>query len=96
MLRPLRVASSCAPCWLDCATFDLGGGASVGVILVVGFLVVRAALIVEVAYAPPYWVHAARWLPAIGILTLGGLRLAKSTLVVLQYSQKVREGRLAE
>ncbi|MGH6876310.1 MAG: DUF983 domain-containing protein, partial [Rhizomicrobium sp.] len=78
------------------AMFDVGDGASVFVILIAGFLVVGAALIVEVAYSPPYWVHAMLWLPAIAILTLGGLRLAKSTLMVLQYRHQAREGRVAE
>jgi len=82
-------------CGLDYALFDVGDGASVFVILIVGFLVVGAALITEVAWSPPYWVHAVLWLPAIAILTLGGLRLAKSTLMVLQYRHQAREGRIA-
>ncbi|HEX4079223.1 MAG TPA: DUF983 domain-containing protein [Rhizomicrobium sp.] len=92
----LRVAPRCAHCGLDYAMFDVGDGASVFVILIAGFLVVGAALIVEVAYSPPYWVHAVLWLPAIVILTLGGLRLVKSTLMVLQYKHQAREGRLAK
>ncbi len=90
----LHVAPRCTACGLDYAMFDVGDGASVFVILIVGFLVVGGALIVEVAYSPPYWVHAAIWLPAIAILTLGGLRLVKSTLMVLQYKNQAREGRL--
>ena len=76
--------------------FDVGDGATVFVILIVGILVVGGALIVEMAYSPPYWVHAALWLPAIAILTLGGLRLVKSALIVLQYKHQAREGRLAK
>ncbi|HEY3777462.1 MAG TPA: DUF983 domain-containing protein [Rhizomicrobium sp.] len=92
----LRIAPRCEACGLDYALFDVGDGASVFVILIVGFLVVGAALIVEIAYSPPYWVHAVLWIPAIAILGLGGLRLAKSTLMVLQYKHQAREGRLAE
>ena len=76
--------------------FDVGDGATVFVILITGILVVGGALIVEMAYSPPYWVHAALWLPAIAILTLGGLRLAKSALMVLQYKHQAREDRLAK
>jgi uncharacterized protein (DUF983 family) len=65
------------------------------VILVVGFLVVGAAPIVEIRWSPPYWLHAVLWLPMIAVLTLGGLRLAKSTLMVLQYRHQAREGRIA-
>src|SRR2546421_476489 len=73
----LRIAPRCVHCGLDYALFDVGDGGSVFVILIAGFLVVGAALIVEVAWSPPYWVHALLWLPAIAVLTLGGLRLAK-------------------
>lgn len=92
----LQIAPSCAHCGLDYAMFDVGDGASVFVILIAGFLVVGAALVVEVVWSPPYWVHAVLWLPAIAIVTIGGLRLVKSTLMVLQYKHQAREGRLVE
>jgi uncharacterized protein (DUF983 family) len=92
----LRVAAHCSACRLDYAMFDVGDGASVFVILIAGFVVVGGALAVEIAWSPPYWVHAIIWIPAIAILTLGGLRLVKSTLMVLQYKHQAREGRLAE
>lgn len=92
----LRIAPRCEYCGLDFAIFDVGDGATVFVILTTGFLVVGGALIVEMAYSPPYWVHAALWLPAIAMLTFGGLRLVKSALMVLQYRHNAREGRLAK
>jgi uncharacterized protein (DUF983 family) len=92
----LRVALRCVRCGLDYAMFDVGDGASVFVILIAGFLVVGAALLVEIAWSPPYWVHAVLWLPAIAILTLGGLRLVKSMLIALQYKHQAHEGRLAK
>jgi uncharacterized protein (DUF983 family) len=92
----LRVAPRCVRCGLDYAMFDVGDGASVFVVLLAGFVVVGSALAVEIAWSPPYWVHAMLWLPAIAILTLGGLRLAKSTLMVLQYKHQAHERRLAE
>lgn len=92
----LHIAPRCEHCSLDFAVFDVGDGATVFVILIAGILVVGGALIVEIAYSPPYWVHAALWLPAIVILTFGGLRLVKSALIVLQYRHQAREGRLAE
>jgi len=91
----LRIAPSCIHCGLDYAVFDVGDGASVLVILIVGFIIVGGALITEVAWSPPYWVHAVLWLPAIVVLTFAGLRLAKSTLMVLQYRHQAREGRVA-
>jgi uncharacterized protein (DUF983 family) len=92
----LRIAPRCGRCGLDYAMFDVGDGASVFVILIAGFLVVGAALAVEIAWSPPYWVHAVLWIPSVAILTLGGLRLVKSTLMVLQYKHQAHEGRVAE
>jgi len=92
----LTVAPRCTACGLDYSHFDVGDGATVFVILIAGFLVCGGALIVEVKYSPPYWVHAAIWLPLIAIVVLGGLRLAKALLLVLQYKHRAGEGRLGE
>lgn len=92
----LSIASRCKHCGLDYAIFDVGDGATVFVILIAGFLVCAAALVVEVKYSPPYWVHALIWLPTVAILVLAGLRLAKSALMVLQFRHKAGEGRLGK
>jgi uncharacterized protein (DUF983 family) len=92
----LNIAPRCTACGLDFAQFDVGDGATVFVILIAGFLICGGALFVEVKYSPPYWVHAVIWLPLIAIVVLGGLRLVKSTLMVLQFQRDAREGRLAE
>lgn len=92
----LTVAKRCTACGLDYADFDPGDGPAVFVILIAGFIVCGAALIVEVKYSPPYWVHAMLWIPLIAIVVLGGLRLVKSTLLTLQYKHKAGEGRLIE
>lgn len=63
--------------------------------LVVGFVVVAAALVTEVMYQPPYWVHAVLWLPLIGILAISLLRPFKATLVALQYRHEAEEGKPA-
>ena len=92
----LTVARACTHCGLDYSTFDPGDGPAVFVILIVGFLVAGGALIVEVAFQPPYWVHAVIWLPTIFVLAFGFLRLVKSTLLVLQYKHRAGEARLME
>ena len=90
----LTVAPRCSACGLDYANFDPGDGPAVFVILIVGFLVAGGALVVEVKFQPPYWVHAVIWLPAILILAFLFLRLAKSLLLVLQYKHRAGEGTL--
>jgi uncharacterized protein (DUF983 family) len=90
----LSLAKRCRVCGLDYSFADSGDGPAVFIMLIVGFIVTGAALIVEVLYSPPYWVHAALWIPlAIG-LPLLILRPFKATLIALQYANKAQEGRL--
>jgi uncharacterized protein (DUF983 family) len=90
----IGLRGACGHCGLDYGFADAGDGPAVFVILIGGFIVVFAALIVEVVYAPPYWVHAALWIPLILLVTLGPLRLLKGLLIALQFHHKAVEGRL--
>jgi uncharacterized protein (DUF983 family) len=83
----------CEKCGLDYSFADAGDGPAIFVMFFAGFVVVFAALAVEVAYQPPYWLHAALWGPLILIVTLGPLRSIKSLLIALQYHHKAQEGR---
>ncbi len=91
----LTLARRCSSCGLDYNFADAGDGPAVFVILVTGFIVVGAALIVEIAYAPPYWLHALLWGPLAMFLPLLLLRSFKGALIGLQYKHKAQEGRLA-
>jgi uncharacterized protein (DUF983 family) len=90
----LTLRSACDQCGLDFNFADAGDGPAVFVILVGGAIVVFAALITEVVYQPPYWVHAMLWLPLILLVTLGPLRPIKGLLIAVQYHHKAAEGRL--
>src|ERR1700750_732535 len=89
ILRP-----ACEKCGLDYAFIDSGDGPAVFIIMIAGAIVVGAALIVEVKSQPPFWLHAALWLPLILATTLLPLRSMKSLLIALQYHHKAAEGRL--
>ena len=91
----LTLAPRCKSCGLDYGFADAGDGPAVFVILVTGFIVVGAALFVEMAYAPPYWLHALIWGPLAILLPLLLLRSFKGVLIALQYKHKAEEGRLA-
>ena len=91
----LTLRPRCESCGLDYGFADAGDGPAVFVILLGGFLVVFAALITEVLYKPPFWLHAVLWLPLILIVTLVPLRLIKGLLIDLQYHHKAQEGRLS-
>ena len=51
------------------------------------------SLITEILFHPPYWVHAALWLPLIIVVTLGPLRPMKGLMIALQYHHKAAESR---
>jgi uncharacterized protein (DUF983 family) len=81
----LDVAERCEVCGLDLSAHDAGDGPAVFVILVLGFLVVGLALVVEARYSPPMWVHAVLWPPIILGLAIFMLRFVKSLLIVLHF-----------
>jgi uncharacterized protein (DUF983 family) len=90
----LTLRPNCEVCGLDYAFIDAGDGPAVFIMFFAGFLVVGAALAVEVAYQPPFWVHAVLWTPLILLTTIGPLRPMKGLLIALQYHHKAAEGRL--
>jgi uncharacterized protein (DUF983 family) len=90
----LTLRPACENCGLDFTFADAGDGPAVFVILIGGAIVVFAALLTEVVYQPPYWVHALLWLPLILLVTLGPLRPIKGLLIALQYHHKAAEGHL--
>ena len=92
----LTLRPRCETCGLDYAFIDTGDGPAVFIIMLAGAIVVACALIVEVKYQPPFWVHAALWLPLILVTTLLPLRSMKSLLIALQFHHKAAEGRLVE
>jgi uncharacterized protein (DUF983 family) len=91
----LALQPHCENCRLDYAFADSGDGPAVFVILIGGFLVVGAALVAEILYQPPLWLHALLWGPLILVVTLAPLRLLKGLLIALQYHHKAEEGRFA-
>jgi uncharacterized protein (DUF983 family) len=92
----LTLRPACERCSLDYAFIDTGDGPAIFVIMLAGAVVVTCALIVEVKYQPPFWVHAVLWLPLILATTLLPLRSMKSLLIALQFHHKAAEGRLIE
>jgi uncharacterized protein (DUF983 family) len=89
----LTLRPRCDHCGLDYSFADSGDGPAIFVILLAGFVVVFAALIVEFMYQPPFWVHALLWGPLIIVATLGPLRPMKGLLIALQFHHKAAEGR---
>jgi uncharacterized protein (DUF983 family) len=92
----LKLAPRCANCGLDFGFADSADGPAVFAILIVGFVVAGAALLVEVAYSPPIWLHFLLWMPLVLVLCLGTMRPLKGVLIALQYHHGAEEGRLRD
>ena len=90
-----KFADRCRVCGLDFTAFNVGDGPAAFLILIVGAVVVAAALTLELAVEPPAWVHLI-WVPVAAALTLGGLRVTKAWLLAQEYKHRAREGRLVE
>lgn len=88
----LTVAPRCSVCGLDLAAQDAGDGPAVFVILLLGALVVGLAILVEVKFAPPLWVHVALWAPFITAGAIALLRPLKAGLIALQYRHRLLGG----
>ena len=92
----LDVAEACARCGQSFAFADAGDGPAVFAIILLGFLMLGAALIVEFRFAPPLWLHVAIWTPVTLLLAFGLLRPMKATLIALQYKNKAALGQRAK
>ena len=89
----LTLRPCCEICGLDFAFADSGDGPAVFVIFFAGLIVVFSALLTEVFFHPPYWVHALLWAPLILIVVLAPLRPMKGLMIAVQYRYQAEEGR---
>ncbi|MBX3524664.1 MAG: DUF983 domain-containing protein [Rhodoblastus sp.] len=90
----ITIADTCDHCGLDYKFADAGDGPAIFVMLIAGFIIVGAALWLEVSYEPPMWVYFVIFLPLTLIVCLGMLRPLKGVLVALQYANRAEQGRL--
>ena len=90
----LTLNERCQTCGLDFDFADSGDGPAVFVILIIGFVIAAGALLLELAYAPPIWLHAVLWPPLVLISSLGLLRPMKGVMIALQFVNQARPGEI--
>jgi len=87
----LRVRERCPVCGLDLRKADTGDGPTVFVMFFLSILVIGAGIWVEMAYAPPLWVHVLLWPVPTIVLAILIMRPAKALMVALQYRTRAAE-----
>ena len=69
----------------------MGDGPAAFLTLIVGAVVVALAIWLQLAFEPPFWVHALLWVPLATAGVIVGLRLAKAALIWSEYRQRAGE-----
>lgn len=90
----LTLAPGCKACGLDYGFADSADGPAFFIVTAVGFIVAGSALLVEIAYSPPIWVHVVLWGPLVLVLCLGMLTPLKGVMVALQFANRAKQGRI--
>lgn len=84
--RYLKVSDTCPHCGESLHHHRADDAPAYFTIVIVGHVVVSLVLMVEMAYRPPLWLHAALWLPLTIALAVALLAPIKGTLVALQWA----------
>ena len=84
--RYLKVVDHCSHCGEALYHHRADDAPPYCTIAIVGHIVVGLVLVVEMAYHPPLWLHAALWLPLTVILALLMLPRVKGIIVALQWA----------
>ena len=84
----MGVVEKCAGCGADLGSNDVGDGASVFLIFILGFTMVPAALAFDHFVHPPGWVHGLLW-PVVGLGMVGLLMPAvKAYIILLEFRHR--------
>jgi uncharacterized protein (DUF983 family) len=82
----LKVSDQCPACSEALHHHQADDAPAYFVVLIVGHVIVPLVLIVEIAWSPPYWLHAAIWLPLTVGLAVGLLTPIKGAIVGWQWA----------
>ena len=81
----LKVRPGCDTCGLDFSTIQTGDGPASFIMQIAGFAVGFSALVVEIKYHPPMWLHLVVWIPLVVALSLALMRPGRGLMIGLQY-----------
>ena len=90
---PARFRPRCRACGLDYGRYNVGDGPAAFLTLIIGALLIAAALSLDFAFEPPLWVHIVLWVPLTAAAVLYGLRVGKAALLAIEHQRQAAEGR---
>lgn len=82
----LRVAEQCGACGVPVGAIRADDAPPYFTMLITGHVIVGALMTVETSYAPPIWVHALLWGPAVVLMSLWLLPRIKGALIGFQWA----------
>lgn len=84
----INVVEACDKCGARLGDHDIGDGAAVFLIFILGFTIPPLAWVLDLFLAPPLWVHIVLW-SVIGLgLTLLLLPATKAYIMLLEYRHR--------
>lgn len=87
--RFLKVTDQCPACGAEMYHHRADDLPAYLVIFVVGHIVIPALLVVEIAYAPPVWMHMTGWSALVIALSLALIQPIKGAVVGLQWALRM-------
>jgi uncharacterized protein (DUF983 family) len=91
-----RFAPRCRVCGLDLSVYNVGDGPAAFLTLIIGALITLLAILLQIAWHPPFWVHVVLWVPLTTAAVIWGLRAGKGALLAAEFQRKAGEGRLKD
>ena len=89
-------SEKCSSCDLDYTQFNVGDGPAAFLTLIIGALVATCAILVELKFEPPFWVHAVLWIPITSGAVIWGLRASKAWLLGAEFRRDAGQGKLKD
>ena len=83
----LKTKKKCS-CGLKLSALDVGDGASFFAMFFLNIFVVILAIIVEIKFSPPLWLHIILWTPLIIILSILLIKYLKVLFIALNFKYR--------
>ncbi len=78
---------------MDSGRYNVGDGPAAFLTMIIGTLLIAAALTLDTLVNPPFWVHVVLWVPLTVLAVIYGLRVGKAALLASEHQREAAEGK---